>query len=182
VFKDNVSSLHNSILYKTLILQDYTDNTYNDISFFNIFSSFFRLTEYKSTMIVTTTSQHVSESFGVEREEETQNIINFIVSIVFILFQYSNIYITKNKLSVCVCVEWRHVCVDWRHVCQLTRLKTGTQMTTGTPGHREYKWRPGHSKRKRPGHKECSISNHHQQSTGTQMRTGTKMMTGTQEI
>ena len=27
------------------------------------------------------------------------------------------------------------------------KLQTGTQMTTGTPGHREYKWRPGRSKR-----------------------------------
>ena len=64
---------------------------------------------------------------------------------------------------------------DVMFVCRLTScLSTDeitdrdirTQMTTGTPGHREYKWRPGHSKRKRPGHRECSISNHHQQSTG----------------
>ena len=71
---------------------------------------------------------------------------------------YIYIYIYINKLSVCVCRVPSCLCVDWRHVCWLTKLHTGKS------GH---KWRPGHwdSKRKRPGHKECSISNHHQQSS-----------------
>ena len=60
---------------------------------------------------------------------------------------------------------------------EITDWDTGTQeisMTTGTQKHNYngdaggtgwiYKWRLGH--------RECSISNHHQQSTGTQMRTG----------
>ena len=67
-----------------------------------------------------------------------------------------------------------------------------TQMMTGTTGkqqqrgrrgaqgecpwhNREYKWRRGHSKRKRPGHKECSISNQRQRETTT---TGTPGGTG----
>ena len=54
---------------------------------------------------------------------------------------------------------------------EITDRDIGTQMTTGTPAHREYKRRPGHSKRKRHGHKECSISNHYQQTTGTQITT-----------
>ena len=107
-----------------------------------------------------------------------------------------------------VCVSTDVIFVDWRHykdwavcchevVCRLTSCfstdeitdrDTGTQMTsgtlkeklqTGTPGHREYKWLPGHRDttttgtpgdtgriyKWRPGHRECSISNHHQQSS-----------------
>ena len=54
------------------------------------------------------------------------------------------IYIYKNKLSVCVCVsvEWRHVCVSTDVMFstdEITDRDIGTQMTTGTPAHREYK-------------------------------------------
>ena len=40
---------------------------------------------------------------------------------------------------------------------EITDRDTGTQMTTGTLGHREYKWRPGHSKRKyKLGHQDTN--------------------------
>ena len=97
------------------------------------------------------------------------------------------IYIYKNKLSVCLssdfrCVDWRHckdwaVCVmklfvDWRHVCQLMKLQTGTQMTTGTRGYREYKWRPGTSKRNyRLGHRDTGNIND-DRDTVTQLQRG----------
>ena len=105
-----------------------------------------------------------------------KNINWLCIQLNFILFnlrhrdgwKLGTIYIYKNKLSVCV---W--VCLSGDVMFstdEITDRDIGTQMTTGTPAHREYKWR--HSKRKRPGQKECSISN--QQSTGTQMTTGTQ--------
>ena len=97
------------------------------------------------------------------------------------------IYIYINNLSVCLSsdvrfVDWRHckdwaVCVmklfvDWRHVCQLMKLQTGTQMTTGTPGWREYKWRPGTSKRNyRLGHRDTGNIND-DRDTVTQLQRG----------
>ena len=88
------------------------------------------------------------------------------------------VYIYINKLSVCLSSDVMFVCrlTSCSSTDEITDRDIETQMTTGTPGNREYKWRPGHSKRKRPGHKECLISNHHQQSTGTQMMTGTQGM------
>ena len=113
----------------------------------------------------------------------------------------SSIYI---KIS-CLSVDWRHVCVstdvmfvDWCHykdwalcrhevVCQLTSYlstdkitdrDTGTQMATGTPGHREYKWRPGHSKRNyRLGHRDTNNDRetgniNDDRETGTQLQRG----------
>ena len=94
---------------------------------------------------------------------------------VSIYLYISSIYIKISCLSVCVSGDVMFLC-RLTSCFRLTKLRNyiGTQMTTRTPAHREYKWRPGHSKRKRPGHKECSISNHHQQSTGTEMTTGTQ--------
>jgi len=95
--------------------------------------------------------------------------------------------IYKKKLSVRVCVDWRHVCmptevmfvdwrhykdwavcvmklfVDWRHVCQLMKLHPGTPRHKWRPGQREYKWRPGTSKRNyRLGHPDTT----HDRDTG----------------
>ena len=97
------------------------------------------------------------------------------------------IYIYKNKLSVCLssdvrCVDRRHckdwavcvmkLCVDWRNVCQLMKLQTGTKMTTGTRGYREYKWRPGTSKRNyRLGHRDTGNIND-DRDTVTQLQRG----------
>ena len=56
------------------------------------------------------------------------------------------------------------------------------KLQTGTPGHREYKWRPGHNYKGddggtgkiykwRPGHRDCSKRNY-RPDTGKQMTTG----------
>ena len=48
---------------------------------------------------------------------------------------FSSIYIYKNKLSVCVCLS-SDVMFS---TDEIKDRDIGTQMTTGTPAHREYK-------------------------------------------
>ena len=52
---------------------------------------------------------------------------------------------------ICLSVRGRHVSVSTDVMFstdEITDRDIGTKMTTGTSAHREYKWRPGHSKRK----------------------------------
>ena len=61
---------------------------------------------------------------------------------------------------------------------EITDRETRTQMTTGTPGHREYKWRPGHSKR---NYKLGHLDTNDDQDTGNindDRDTGTKLQRG----